>query len=193
MGRYCIHYENIHGSAISNIGDRLVEYLKLKGHDVVVDFKFNNLNDVNIINLLPHHHNKIKDLGRFIKIKDMVTVFTPNFEEYSPNERCSFLVNGVYNKIVFTSLFSYEEAIKFCKSYFSPSVCLDMFKNFVLLYNGIDTEHIKSSMSNNRNSFIVPFNRKNNQQKNYKLHCELSSSIKTYLSVKGFDTKHTFL
>ncbi len=180
---FTIHTDNIENSALTNLGNALHDELVKRGHEVQMDYNCSNLRGV-IIDLTFRDVHKIEKQKRFTRI-DGIIVKTECLNQHSKEKAIFLLSFGMKYPLIACSPFQYKSIINLVNDVFSKKYKLGILENLHTINLGIE-DSFKVRGMNDKNYFIVPFNRVNQFEKNIKLHSRITSEVKKLLP----KTKH---
>lgn len=180
--------DNKYGS-LYHVGEYIVKSLIDMGLDATLHTSTGeDFNGANIINLLPPKILPLIKQKRFLHYNALVNVFTPNPFEYTRPELAGIIASLQDHTLVCHSPQLYDELAAILKNTFSPHFRRSYGDRLKMIRYGV-SEEFKTGEMNNMHKWIVPYNRLNETQKQFRLHSTVTNKALQLLALIDFEVQ----
>lgn len=162
--------KNAPGSSMYLVAQQVEEFGKAKLATCMADMK-----GTDVINIVLEDTPKILAAKRFAGIGDITLFLAANWEEYTDWDKGAILAHTLGRPMVVHSKHSYNEVIKSARALLAPATLIRLMRNLHCIPYGVGLEF--TPVKKDPLKWIVPYNRINNDQKNCKLHTEISKAF----------------
>jgi len=142
-----------------------------------------------VINVLMEDVSKVLDLRRYVGKFKYLTIMACNAEELPAPDLVRSLLYHTEDVLVLHSEHSRKIVSDVLREYLSPAMRMALSRNIVTELYGVEPGFMRGT--NDKCSWIAPFNRCNSVQKNVPLHAKVTETLTNYLAVKGSKVETT--
>lgn len=139
-----------------------------------------------ILNIVIADIPKIEEARRFVGFGRQVCFFSSNVKEYTKEVMVGLLMYMHRIPLIIHSKFHYDEVLERVRA-FNPVLQRKIKSNMHLVECGITQEFIPTG-ENDKNRWMVPYNRVNREYKNIDLHIETTNYVRAMHSIKDIET-----